>query len=967
MKKSFLILSILLVCNISNAQFFDFGQDPAKTNWRNIRTQNYKIIFPDSYQENIDYIKYLFDKLYSHTNSLYHKPEFMNMILHTKGGISNGSVGWAPKKCDLYAASPPHPSTPWIHQLCTHEFRHIVQIDKIKQGFSKSLYYIFGEQAIMAIVGMYIPMWFMEGDAVGFETATSKFGRGREPDFLNQVKAQIMEVGIYSYDKAVLGSYKDFVPNRYPLGYYLTNRAKINYGAEIWADMLKNIGKHPLSITPFSTSIKNTFTDKRKKLWSSDRFRTLMEDPQNIMKKNTYKDAKKTLYYDVLTEQYYIWKQNKTTEDKIDKIKTNNRYYTNYYYPQVVSGDSSTVISFKKGMNETGSFVYIRSNGDESIITSTGNLIDYKFATDGNIILWTEYHQDKRWEHGGKNGLSYFNIRTGEYKKIKADINRYSPFATKDGWGFVEIDENDNSKIIVVDKYFRTTKTFYAAKGEKFIQPYYRNDSIVFVNQKMNGIELSMLNTKTNKIKTIIKTKDYLIEHPIISDIGIIFQASFNANNAVYLIRNGKIKNILNTKYGTNFLTLNHNKLLFSYYTHKGYKLGYVNINNVKERPVTYNEFEIASKITSMEDWNFEEDIKNHKSTHHAKTHSYSKIGNLFNIHSWGPSIGDTEDLSSGIGIGINSHNPLSTLMFSAGYYLNNEYPEGIFRLKGQYKALYPIFSFDIQSGRIKRNLKINASSPLTINNVDILNTRMSLQAMFPFNLSKGNINRQLNLNLRYKLNILSIRNNFEALLPKAYNPKRIFNVFETSLSFYNLRKTTEVEISPKWGYHLNLGHYLLLKDSETLPNWWMQSSFYIPGFANLHSFNLRGGFQSFKKIDTYIESRIRMPRGMFLRGDKILSLGATYTLPLLYPEIGLGSIIYSKRIRGAIFFDKGYEFYGQSMNSMNSFYSAGIELSSDSNILRLLLPVELGIRVGYENKTNSIFTNLLLNIILSF
>ena len=61
----------------------------------------------------------------------------------------------------------------------------------------------------MAVIGVYVPMWFLEGDATVFETSVGKSGRGRSPEFLNEMKAQVTEKGIYTYYKAVLGSYKE--------------------------------------------------------------------------------------------------------------------------------------------------------------------------------------------------------------------------------------------------------------------------------------------------------------------------------------------------------------------------------------------------------------------------------------------------------------------------------------------------------------------------------------------------------------------------------------------------------------------------------------------------------------------------------------------------------------------------------------------------------------------------------------
>ena len=57
------------------------------------------------------------------------------------------------------------------------------------------------------------------------------------------MKAQVTEKGIYTYYKAVLGSYKDFVPNHYALGYYMVGNSRVHYGPDIWQDALSRVGK----------------------------------------------------------------------------------------------------------------------------------------------------------------------------------------------------------------------------------------------------------------------------------------------------------------------------------------------------------------------------------------------------------------------------------------------------------------------------------------------------------------------------------------------------------------------------------------------------------------------------------------------------------------------------------------------------------------------------------------------------
>lgn len=58
-------------------------------------------------------------------------------------------------------------------------------------GIFKPLYYIIGEQAA-GVASFFLPVWFLEGDAVSTETAMSNGGRGRLPEFNMVYRAQML-------------------------------------------------------------------------------------------------------------------------------------------------------------------------------------------------------------------------------------------------------------------------------------------------------------------------------------------------------------------------------------------------------------------------------------------------------------------------------------------------------------------------------------------------------------------------------------------------------------------------------------------------------------------------------------------------------------------------------------------------------------------------------------------------------
>ena len=68
-----LTIGILLTFTLitpGKAQFVDLGQDPCSTRWRQIKTDNFQIIYPDFFEDNAQYLANIYEKLYAHANSI---------------------------------------------------------------------------------------------------------------------------------------------------------------------------------------------------------------------------------------------------------------------------------------------------------------------------------------------------------------------------------------------------------------------------------------------------------------------------------------------------------------------------------------------------------------------------------------------------------------------------------------------------------------------------------------------------------------------------------------------------------------------------------------------------------------------------------------------------------------------------------------------------------------------------------
>lgn len=983
MKNGLLFIILLFLSLVTRAQFVNFGQDRACLRWKQIKTENFQIIYPDFFEDNAQKIANLYARLYQHANTLEIKPQKISVIIHADGGVANGNVALVPRKSELYTMPPQDPTDSWLEHLCVHEFRHVVQLDKVNQGLTKGLSYIFGELFPIAVVGVYVPMWFMEGDAVCFETAVGHLGRGRSPEFLNEMKAQVVEKGIYNYSKAVLGSSKDYVPNRYNMGYFMTANSRLNYGSDIWAKALERTGRRPFGITPFAKSLALTMEGKRDSLWATTTFQSLFINADSVKHANTFRDAKRTLYRDNFSELQQIWKSEaKKVNPDFDTITTSNPYYTNYFYPHSLTDGS--IIAYKKGLRQTGAFV--RINGDsETIITRTGIPDDYKFAINHNRIVWSEYYPHVRWEQGGRMRLSSYDLNSGKYKRKRGNNNQFSPFKADRNWGFVEVDRQNRAYLVLTDSTLK--KELWRLQGkenEMFIHPSYTNGQILTVVQSPQGLHLENIDIQTNTRKRLTKDLQYELDNPIRTDSAIIYRASYNGNNAFYKLQQGKSSQILDSRFGLRFPSLSPDKntLLFSFYTSDGYKPGQVSIAKLTEKTVEKTNFRLADSLRKQENW-----ILSLQSDTTYPTRKYHKFTHLVNMHSWAPLYIDLNEMEIDLGAIVYSQNKLSTLMFTAGYILKSGYDHGAWLFNATYSGWWPIISLNLESGRDDystftqgTNVYTDTISLLYVHNKS-RRSKADITVQLPFNLAARQYNRYLRPYIRYKVEALhhqqptriftyTLKDREVWITPAnkrdydIHQASRYYQLMEYGMTFNNQTRMTEQEINPRWGQYLSSGYTQSLNRGLDLGHqWWGEGRFYLPGILTNHSIGLYGGYQQMSHQTRNYSNKILYPRGISLYGYEISSLRSSYYLPLLYPDFSLGSFLYFKKVTGTLFYD-----FGTSRNKQQTIHysSYGIELTTDTHLFRLTYPIHMGFRTGYETQTKKMFADLIFSIGIS-
>ena len=981
---------LLLAAITANAQFVDLGQDPANTRWRQIKTDDFQIIYPDFFEEQAQYIANIYAKLYAHANSLGQRPRRMSMVVRANGGVSNGNAGWAPKKSELYATPPQDATGSWLEHLCAHEFRHVVQYDKVNHGFTKLLYYLFGEQATMAVVGLYLPMWLIEGDAVAFETAVNPGQRGRSPEFLNELKAQAVEKGVYSYYKAALGSYKDFVPDHYALGYYLVGNSRARYGAEIWSDAFGRVGRRSYGITPLNRSLRLTMREKRDSLWQTRRFRSLFVNPDSVKRANEGGGAKVTLYRDNLAELRQLWRREADSVPHLfDTVRVAaNQAYANYHYPTPAGGG---VIAYKEGMDETGAFVLVK-DGREKVIFRPGLMYDHKFAYCDSVLLWSEYRYHPRWEHGGRMTLASYDMRTGKYRRhakgtFSSEANRYAPFATGRGWGFVEADREGRHTLCVTDSLHSSR---FAAEGrEQILHPAWDGQGgVVAAVVSPEGNRLERFDTRTGKRTLLTSLSSEEIDEPLPANGEIVYRSSASGNNALHAVNpaDGETSQVLRSKFGIRYPSLNAAKdsLYFSFYTSDGYRPGRVALSDLQRLPAQERPHAIAEEITRQENWRqgrFATD-----SVYESRI--YNKAAHLFNVHSWGPIFPDAEETDIDLGLAVSSQNKLSTLYFTAGFVRGKGYEHGNWKAKVTYRGWWPTVKLEFTSGKYNstvtdidyeaRNMATGLQDTV-VAMYDARHTEGTATAQLPLNLSRRNRVRQLTPIVQYELQSIHdfqvtdfykgtlVEGNTLLITPARENEyayrKRgnvLLQIMKYALIYNNQTRQSERDLYPRWGQRLEVGYeHTPFQNLDYGHAWWGDLQLYLPGAFRHHALLIYGGLQR-NSESGYYGNQIHSPRGMTLYGERLATIRSGYYLPVACPDVHAGPVLYLKRLTAGAFFDAGHQ---KSLGQGRAFYSYGAEVTADIHALSLPFPVQVGFRAGYETKGKRFFGDLLLSV----
>ncbi|MBE6182218.1 MAG: hypothetical protein E7148_05945 [Rikenellaceae bacterium] len=942
-----LVFSLLVGIRPIFAQYYTWGAD-APTKWSEIRDPKVRVIYPDSAdalgRRTLHYIQSVQpDISYGFSRPAMQIP----FVLHTENFQSNGMVMYMPKRVDfLTTPSEESYSMPWIKQLVAHEYRHAVQYNNLNQGILRILRYLLGQQG--ATLGMlFMPSWAMEGDAVMSETMMSSFGRGLQPSFSMGYRA-IGRVGTdhrgrdrKNTDRWFCGSFRDYIPNHYELGYQICSYAYDRYGENIWDKVTRYGARNPYVFATTRIALKKYYDTSVNQLF-----------------RETF-DALK-LHWDSIPTP---------ANSSTPLVELDARNYTTYQWP--IPLDEQTVLVLKSDFDRTNRFVRVDlRSGKETTVAYTG-VLSSRPVLDNDRIWWTEYRRSKLFEERVNSQLCYMNLADGKPRQINGERNSLYPTPAGDKLYWVTYHPNGRYSIMV--KHVEEVQQVLILPADKEIH------GLAWDNQTAalygiitddNGMWLARIDSQ--KLHPLT-TEAYITLSDLRAANGWLYYGSIASGRDEvhgYDLSKQREYRLTTSTYGSfdGIPSQKGDELLLTTYEKQGYRLARqpltdTSLITVKNSRLPINLVNPPRKhweVINLDIVNFTpSDLQKQQANTPSKRYRHGL--HLFNVHSWMPvsldifNAIDEHQIDTNVGVTLLSQNQLSNTeaYVTYGWHQN----EGsLFKMGVRYFGLGVHLNFDVSYGGNQIIYSPWIYNPAT-STLSRLNPRpekyysIGLSTLLPLYFQRGYHTRILSASVGWNYSNGLIANLSNAVWYNGLNInpqlgfKKGLHKLSFGASFTDQIRMAHRDFAPRWGYGLKASYTINPANRQYSDLVSLYGEGYLPGIFRHHSLKLATNYQT--SIGGYqypagysllgYRSAQLIPRGFSssdIEADNYFAISGNYQFPLCYPEGGIPSVLYIKRIRLNIGGD--YARFDIGPFGSQSLWAVGGDLIFDFNVLRL-------------------------------
>ncbi len=917
MRRTGAIILVLLLCSVFSAsgQYYSWGGSPASVRWRSMRTPDVRMIYPSGGGRLASRMLFYMDTVRRSVGYGFDRgPMRIPVVMHTGNMVSNGIVMWAPKRMDIIAApSIDTYSEPWLKQIACHEYRHAVQYNNINRGMIRILGYLLGQQA--PLVGLVqIPIWYIEGDAVMAETQMSAFGRALQPSFTLRYRAL---GGIprrrWQIDRWFCGSYRHEVPDHYQLGYQIVRYSQCRYGVGMWNDVIRYSARNPYMINPKAVRLRRRYGTNVGRLMR-----------------------------DAFAQLYARWDSLPQRASSARIISPGVRCYTEYSYPQVT--DDGRIVALHKDMDDYGSIVLVSADtGAKRRLAHTG-AVSTRPALCGGRLYWTEYRRSTLYDQMVYSSLCTLDMSTRKRGVVRSTDNVLYPTPTDDGVFCVDYRQDGTygiRRIVEMERAVVLPDTV-SVHGLAWDDV---TGGLYFIGLSDGGMWLGSADTESGAWRAVTPARHITLSSLRAGGGRLYFGSIASGLDEAHMLDLASMTQwrVTDSRFGSFYASPFHggDSVAVAAYTEDGYMLAVQRLDSLFAVPdAVLPANAVNAPLPQWKAVRMDSIVAPAGLSYPGRR--FGKVPHLFNIHSWAPVEFDPYEVMSeaggfyGAGVTVMSQDLLS----SCSGYLSYGYSArggSRMRLRMEYSGLGPHIGISAQWGggkAVMYDADTLLARPAAGHYLDV-----SAYVSVPMLLSGGYHIRRLTPAVDYTYNNgYTVRDGKYA---------RGVHRLTASLQFSDYVRQAVRDFLPRWGYvvRATVTASPFVRDFRTLAG--IYAAGYLPGAFAHHSVLVRANYQRDFGGGRYGFRRKELfPRGFIydFSAERFVAASLDYQLPLCYPDWGIPSVVFIKRIRLDVWGDwAGARMYGRSRD----FCSWGGEFIFDVCPFRLPSQATTQVKVG--------------------
>ena len=902
-----LILCGLMATERLSAQYYSWGVDPPSFRWRQMKSEKYRVVYPDTATNVAQRMMHYLDAVESDIAYGYRHPQMsIPFVVHPSNFMSNGLVMWMPRRVEfLSTPSIDGYSMPWVKQLIAHEYRHAVQYNNLNRGVVKALSYVIGQQS--STIGLlFMPLWMMEGDAVMSETQMSTFGRGLQPSFTLAYRAYGNVAGEFkNIDKWFCGSFKDYIPNHYNLGYLMCRHGYNRFGRIMGDDVAELTSRRPYMVVSTSWVLNKLYGVSQSKL-----------------------------FYDTFNRLYYHWQPLDDVTQTTEPIPVAEPCsYTTYAHP-VAIGDGKVLVLKEDFDHPSALYEVDVESGQERRVAYTGLVSSRpKLSTTGRL-WWTEYRQSALFAEKVHSQLSLMDVKSGRIRSFHKYRNVLYPTPLEgDCMAWVEYTPDGRYTIYTNDMEGRRRRAVpYGSEIHGMAWDDVTRAIYVIVTDD-DGMYIARVDEEG---LTPVTRAAYTTLSDLSASKGKLYFGSI-ASGCDELhsldLASGKQTRLSTSKYGSfQPSPLDEDRVVAVSYDKRGYMPVTQSVNDAQV--VAYSKTPRQIMLPEGKRWGvvnldtvrFDAVVKD-SVVKRTPPRRFNRFLHAFNIHSWAPAsydpyaIVEESSIAFNLGATIMSQNILSTLegFLTWGW---NPSEGSVYKGMLTYNGLgvnmwvratyggnqqiYRVVAYDKEKGELEYSPDVALGKYYSL----------GAGATLPLLLARGYHTRQLVLSTSWNFSNGMVANVDEIEI----NDYKVSNIrtigysegvhqLSVGIGFQDMVRKSHRDFLPPWGVVAS-GSYTLNPTTDNMGHLMvLYGKLYTPGFAPHHSLSLAasyqtslGGFHSdlVLSLMSFKSTRL-LPRGYSayeIQNDNYVATSLNYQLPVWYPDGGWRGVIFFKRLR---------------------------------------------------------------------